>query len=194
MVLNRLSQNPNWADIIFAFGYTWELDLFWTGTADQFEAYLSTLYPEVKNATASVIGDVPLIGKLVSGWGQSEEHLISKSIVKWSDIPSIDFYPRVIDSELDYDWIAPRIALFHEVIDAVGKSGINVWYTEFGLWENNPLFDKEKLEYGLSEAGYNDLSLMMIWALWDRSGIWSAFDSNGNPLDWYVRIAPYFPR
>jgi hypothetical protein len=195
IVLNKLSQNKNWADIIFAFGITWELDIFWTGTSDQIEAYLSTLYTAAKNATASVIGNVPLIGKVVSGWGQGPEHLISKAIIRWSDIPCIDFYPTLKDSELDYDWIAPRITLFHEVADAVGKSGINVWYTEFGLGDGeNSLFDKQKLEYGLSECGYNDLSLMIIWELWDRTGKWSAFDSNGNPLDWYVKIAPYFPR
>lgn len=198
ITLELISSNQNWANMIFAFGYSWEQDYFGAHTAEELEAYLSNLYPRVKSALReSPIGDVPVIAKLSSPWGRGPEHLYSKPIIKWSNIPSIDIYYRMKDYDLDYDWIANEIARLQAIMSDVGKTGINVWYSEFGLrraeTSDNSLFTKEILEYGLSEAGYNDLSLMMIWELWDRAGLRNAFDVNGDPLPWYERIAPYFP-
>jgi hypothetical protein len=192
IVIDEISKDKNWADTVFAFGYNWEMDYFFEGTSAELEAYLSNLYPRVKSTiNESPIGAVPVIGKVTGPWGGDK----SRSVVRWSDIPCIDIYYRIKDYDLDYDWITTEVSAFYQIIRDVGKSGINIWYTEFGLWyKNNTLFTKEKLEYGLSQAGYHDLSLMMIWELWDRNQDgWNAFDKSGNPLDWYLRIAPYFP-
>lgn len=197
ITIEEICTDENWANMIFAFGYNWEMDYFFpkppqNGTSEELEAFLSNLYPRVNSAlSSSIIGSIPVIGKLAGPWGED----YSRAVLKWSDIPCVDTYYRLVDTEIDYDDTALRVAKLHEIMDEVGKSGINVGYTEFGLWyKNNALFTKEKLQYGLSDAGYNDLSLMMIWQLWDRNmDGWNAFDANGDPLDWYLRIAPYFP-
>jgi|GEM_PF-5128159 len=181
--------DQRYADIVFAFAYAWELDMETGRTDEEVEAYLSNLYPRVKEKLEnSNIGSVVLSAK--HSCTISDQGTIP--LVKWSDVPNWDMYPGG-----DWKaWLDYRIPIYHDsTLPQAGKSGYQIWFQESGYSGDNNNYTPELFQYLLQGGGYNDVSLIFIWCLeWDNPDyLYSAFDMEGNPKQWFLDLVPYIP-
>ena len=181
--------DQEYADIIFAFAYAWELDMESGRTDAEVEAYLSNLYPRVKEKLEnSIIGNVVLVTK--HSCTISDQGTIP--LVKWSDVPNWDMYPSG-----DWKaWIDPRLQTYHDqTLPQAEKAGYHIWLNEHGYGGGNTQYPPEMFQYLLQGGGYNDISLICFWCLeWDNPNyLYAAFDMNGDPKQWFLDLVTYIP-
>ena len=197
--INALPQK--YVDGIYAVGLPcWEMNMFFD--YDTLDRYLTELYPLCRDyLRASKIGNVPLTGKTSHEmWNDG-----GIAIVKHSDIPSWDFYPRAENWKGDVDWCMNKVRT--EVLPRAGKTGYQIWLTEHGYGKELPelgtwgsgtphVHPPELLDYVLSIP---EISSMSLWALQyydgDPVNDWGAFfQHTGEPKQWTSNLAPHFPK
>jgi hypothetical protein len=200
--INGLPQEQ--ADSIYAVGLPcWEHNMFFG--YDALDRYLSELYPLCRAyLRASKIGDVPLTAKTSHEmWNDG-----GIAIVKHSDIPCWDFYPRdkTVDAvRSDIDWCINKVRT--DVLPRAGKVGYQVWLTEHGrgfeipelkTWGSGTphIHEPELFRYVLSIP---EISSIALWILQyydgDKVNDWGAFfQITGEVKDWTKELAPHFPK
>jgi len=197
--INALPQA--WVDTIYAVNMPcWELNMFYD--YDTLDGYLSRIKPLCKEyLRASKIGDVPLTGKTSHDiWNDG-----GIAIVKHSDIPCWDFYPRAENWKSGMDWCMNKVR--NEVLPRSGKVGYQIWLTEHGYGKELPelgtwgsgtphVHPPELFDYALSMP---EISSMFLWALQYYDGDmrvdWGAFfQHSGEPKQWTINLAPHFPK
>jgi hypothetical protein len=189
-------RNQTWANMIFAVGYNWELDLpNWNFTDAQVEQFLSSLHPLVKEKVdSSMIGAVPIMGKhsaTISTFG-------TVPIIKYSDIPNWDFYYDVNSSDGWQAYYDQRAQVYHQqTLPKAGKGGFHIWFSDTGATSGglpaNDQYSPSMFQYMYKGGGYNDTSAIFLWVLqWYYPYDYSAFDMNGNPNPWFANVLNYY--
>ncbi len=206
LVLNTISQNMTWANMVYAYTVAWELDIWSSNTEASVANYLSQMTPQVKTLLSnSAIGNVPILNKpsdlQVTGRG-------NVAMGQYEDLVGNDHYLRV-SSPGSGAWASMETTfenyLHNTYLSAIGKTGYAIWHTEGniagtsntntspspGQWTQN-LFNSL-----LDEFGHHDCGSVMIWNMWNSvasgQGLWSAFGPDGTPTQWYLTIASLFP-
>ena len=188
--------NQTWANMIFAIGYNWELDLSsWNFTDAQVETFLSSLYPLVREKVdSSIVGPVPVLGKhsaAISTFG-------TVSIIRYSDIPNWDFYYDLNSSGAGQAYYDEQTQVYNQyTLPMAGKSGFHIWYsdTASGGQPANDQYSPDMFRYLYDGGAYNDTSAIFLWVLqWDHPYGYSAFDMDGNPNPWFIGILNFYSR
>lgn len=187
-IINCITE-PKYADIIYALGYSWEIDDY--GYSDsEVENYLSTLYPMIRGLIrGSLIKEVPLIAKhsaTISTTG-------TIPAVKWSDIPAWDFYTSTVPDDRINTYI-------NQTLPQAGKpDDMAFWFTESGHGsKDNIHYTPDFFQWLLNPYGYGRVSSLFLWIMeappdWGTY-LYEAFDDDGNPKQWLIDLAPYFPK
>jgi hypothetical protein len=193
LVINTISQNSVWANMIFAYSFAWEDDLWFT--ASQITTYLDAMTPLVNTALAnSAIGTVPIVSKPCGPRTTAQVALDTDS-----DMVGMDYYFTVTSagSRVYSDAVTSfEDTLHNQFLNACGKSGYAIWHTEWAMGNGsyNAEITSSMFSRALTEMGYNDCGLLMIWFMWGGGygGVQTqhaAFNSDGTPTQWYLNIS-----
>jgi len=192
LVVNTISQNPAWAHMVFAYSFTWELDIWFNDV--EVTTYLAQMTPQIRSLLiGSAIGNVPILSKPCGPWNDNHGTV---PMGAFADLIGMDYYFSITSSGSGvYSSAVTNFEniLHNQYLNQCGKSGYAIWHTEWGILGNgvyNHEITASMFSQLRTEMGYNDCSAIMIWLMWtQQTDNHAAFNSDGSPTQWYLNIS-----
>lgn len=209
-LINIIAANSSWADMVFGWSMTHDLDASYFHFTDPLTGQEATnarvsalvgdfcdaMKPKLAgNLSASAIGDVVIFNKpsTYGDWRGGYEQCES------SDVPAIDYYSRPT-AEGSGVWSSITIqntGIFHNtMMPATGHSGHKAWRTDSGVqiyqknWEITPsMFEEMKNDFG-----HGNIALIALWSMWHNSdsvsgqGGYAAYYADGTVKSWFAAL------
>lgn len=194
-VIQELSANPAWANMVIAWVIAWELDAGAFGFTDaDVTAYLQNVTPIIKGYLSnSAIGSVPIVNKPQGHWSDNRGRV---PMGLYADLLGSDYYATVTASGSGV--YASAVATQESILQTTymtqtNKAGHAVWHTEWGI--QNGLLNGEitpaLFTQVLDEYGYHNCGGIWIWLMWNSASYeFAAFNPDGTAKQWYIDIAP----
>jgi hypothetical protein len=191
LVINELSKNVTWSNMVYAWTIAWELDNWYNDA--QVTAYLQVMTPQVKTLLHnSVIGDVPILNKPCSADNNNRGKVVMGA---YADLVGLDKYGAVTvagSGVLTSSYKTQIDLLFSSYLSLVGKSGYQIWHTEWGIQGNgeNTEITSSIFQQVRGEMGHGNCGSIMIWLMWSGGASnYTAFNTDGTAKAWYSNIA-----
>lgn len=194
LVINTISANSQWANIIYAYSVAWEFDNGPFGFTDAtVSAYLQQITPQVRTALSnSGIGQVPIVNKPQGPWNDNRGRV---PMGLYADLIGIDYYATITSSGSNTftSYVTNEESILQtQYRSECNKPGFAVWHTEFGISDyglNNEM-TPTLFNQLLNEYGYGDCGSVMFWIMWSSTANnYSAFNVDGTPKQWYTSIS-----
>ena len=196
VVIDKISQNQTWANMVYAYTVGWELDNWYNDA--QVTAYLQAMVPSVKNLLQnSKIGNVPTLNKPTGVWGWNQNYG-QVPLGVYADLVGLDGYANVTAAGsgiFTADWQNTMNTLYNTYLQIVGKVGHRVWHTEFGVFNNglNNELTPNLFSQALAGMGHGNCGSMMLWLMWTNVlDNHAAFNPDGTPKQWYLNLRSLF--
>lgn len=196
LVIDRICQNPSWANMVYAATVGWELDIWYNNA--QVTTYLQAMVSAVKTLLRnSLIGNVPILNKPCGMWGYDTDHGIVP-LGTYADLPGLDYYGQVTAAGSGQFADPTQYCMdvfYNTYLLLCNKVGCRAWPTEFNI-SNYGYGDEltpNLFTQFMNGMGHGKCGSLMIWLMWTwQTDGMAAFNTDGTPKQWYLTLSPSF--